>query len=51
MRRAAMHTQTHPELALPRGWIILGAALASWLVVAVVWSGMSQIFTLVSAVV
>lgn len=51
MRRAAIHTQTPSAVALPRGWIIVGAALASWLVVAAVWTGMSQIFWLVASAV
>ena len=49
MRRVAMHTQTHPEFALPRGWIVLGMALASWVVVVAMWSGMSQVFAFVAA--
>lgn len=40
---------THQTSGLPRGWIITGAALASWMVVAAAWAGMSQLFTFVSA--
>jgi hypothetical protein len=36
---------------LPRGWIIVGMALASWLVVTAMWIGMSQIFALAAAAV
>jgi len=47
MRRTT--AATHQTLGLPRGWIITGAALASWMVVAVVWTGLNQLFTFVSA--
>ena len=49
MRRntAALHDQ-HP-LPLPRGWIILGAALTSWALFAAAWFGASQIFQFVLA--
>lgn len=33
-------TQGH---GIPRGWIIVGAALASWLIVAAVWVGTTQL--------
>ena len=51
MRRntAALHDQ-HP-LPLPRGWIILGAALTSWALFAAAWFGASQIFQFVLAAV
>lgn len=32
---------------IPRGWIVLGAALASWMVVALLWAGASQVFSLI----
>ncbi|WP_323013963.1 hypothetical protein [Devosia sp.] len=38
-----------PVFALPRGWVVLGAALASWLVVLALWAGLAQAFALVSA--
>lgn len=50
MRSNAMQAQTKAAV-LPRGWIVLGMALASWLVVAAMWTGMSQIFDLVVAAV
>jgi hypothetical protein len=50
MRSTAMPAQTK-TVSLPRGWIVLGMALASWLVVAAMLTGMSQIFDLVAAAV
>ena len=50
MRSTAMPAQTRTA-AIPRGWIVLGMALASWLIVAAMWTGMSQIFGLVAAAV
>lgn len=49
MRRttAVLHAQ-HP-LPLPRGWVILGAALASWAVFAGIWTGTSQLFLFIFA--
>ncbi|MNY77638.1 hypothetical protein D3C86_2176110 [compost metagenome] len=49
MRRntAALNAQ-HP-LPLPRGWIILGAALTSWALFAAAWVGASQLFHFVLA--
>ncbi|MGV8853941.1 MAG: hypothetical protein ACOH2L_04790 [Devosia sp.] len=42
---------THPTTAggLPRGIVILGLAAASWLVLAGVWLGVSQLFGFVAA--
>ena len=50
MRSTAMPAQAKTAV-LPRGWIIVGMALASWVVVAAMWTGMSQIFALVAAAV
>jgi hypothetical protein len=49
MRRttAVLHAQ-HP-LPLPRGWIILGAALASWVLFVGLWVGTSQLYHVVLA--
>lgn len=49
MRRTAIPAQTRTA-SLPRGWLVLGAALASWFIVAAMWTGMSQIFGLVASV-
>jgi hypothetical protein len=51
MRRttAVLHAQ-HP-LPLPRGWIILGAALTGWALFAGLWVGTSQLFQFVLAAV
>ena len=48
MRRttAVMHAQR--ALPLPRGWLIVGFALASWAVFALLWAGMNQLFQFVS---
>jgi hypothetical protein len=50
MRSTAMPAQAKVAV-LPRGWIIIGMALASWLVITAMWTGMTQIFALVAAVV
>lgn len=34
---------------LPRGWVVLGAALASWLVVLALGAGLVRAFALVSS--
>jgi hypothetical protein len=44
-----MHAQH--ALPLPRGWLIVGFALASWAVFALLWAGMGQLFQFVSAVI
>lgn len=43
MRRTSAAVQTR-SLPLPRGWIILGGALASWALVVALWTGTSQLF-------
>lgn len=50
MRSNSMPAQTKTAI-LPRGWIVLGMALASWLVVAAMWTAMSQTLDLVAAAV
>lgn len=47
-RTAVMHAQR--ALPLPRGWLIVGFALASWAVFALLWAGMSQLFQFISSV-
>jgi hypothetical protein len=34
-------TITYAELSMPRGWLILGLALAAWLAVIAAWQGIS----------
>lgn len=51
-----MRRRTATALALhlsqvPRGWIMLGAALASWMLLAAMLMGISQLFAYVSAVI
>lgn len=50
MRSTAMQAPTKTA-SLPRGWIVVGMALASWLVVAALWTGMSGIFGMIVAAV
>ncbi len=33
-----------PIAGLPRGWIVLGSALACWVAVFAVWQGLSSLF-------
>ena len=49
MRHIALHTPTRSEVALPRGWIVLAGALASWAVFALMGVGMSQLFGLIAS--
>lgn len=49
MRRTTAVLHQHRALPLPRGWILGGAALASWALLATIWVGMSQLFQLVLA--
>ena len=49
MRRNMTSAQVSATATLPRGWIILGLALVSWVVVAAMVSGMMQMFSFVSA--
>ena len=44
MRQTTIATHGRHSVGLPRGWVVLSAALASWVVFAVVWTGMSQLF-------
>lgn len=47
MRRTTTVLHAHHPLPLPRGWIILGAALSSWALFAGLWAGTSQLFQFV----
>ena len=47
MRRTTANVQTQRSQSLPRGWIILGAALASWALFVGLWAGSSQLFQFV----
>lgn len=47
MRRTSVaHAASAPHL--PRGWVMLGAMLVSWMLVALLWSGGSQLFSFVA---
>ena len=48
MRRIAANTDNE-QIAIPRGWIILGLTFGAWLVAATFWSGVSGMFDLVSS--
>lgn len=49
MRRTTAIMPLGRALPLPRGWIILGLALASWALVTGLWIGLSQLFAFVLA--
>ena len=49
MRRTIAAAQAQRAMPLPRGWIVVGLALASWLLFAGIWAGMSQLFAFVLA--
>jgi len=51
MRRNSAIAKAAQVPQVPRGWIILGAALISWMLVAVLMTSMSQLFSFVSAAV
>lgn len=44
---AASHAVHLPQI--PRGWVVVVAALASWMLVAVLWTGTTQLFSYVLA--
>lgn len=48
MRRTTAVMPLQHALPLPRGWLIVGFALASWAVFALLWAGMNQLFQFVS---
>ena len=50
MRRTTAVLHAQHALPLPRGWLIMGFALTSWAVFALLWAGMSQLFQVVSSV-
>jgi hypothetical protein len=45
-RTSAAHAGS--ALHLSRGWLVLGAMLASWMFVAGLWTGGSQLFSFVA---
>ena len=45
-RMAAPHRLLVSQV--PRGWVVLGAAMASWVLVALLWSGLSHLLSLVA---
>jgi hypothetical protein len=49
MRRTTAVAHATQALPIPRGWIVLGAAMVSWMIVALLWTGGSQLFSYVSA--
>ena len=49
MRRTSVATTTHQAISQPRGWIVLGAALASWALFIGAGSVMAQLFTYVGS--
>ncbi|MGV8832913.1 MAG: hypothetical protein ACOH2N_13130 [Devosia sp.] len=49
MRMTVITPQTTASAGFPRGWAIVGLALASWVVVAGMWIGLSQLFGFVAA--
>ena len=51
MRLSASHVPSHSIARLPRGWLVLGLAVASWILVAMAWTGLSHLFGLVLATV
>lgn len=50
MRRSTAKAQVLQARPIPRGWVILGLALASWMFVATAWSVGSQLFGAVVSV-
>jgi hypothetical protein len=48
MRRTTTAAQAIQISHFPRGWIVLGAAIASWMLVAAMWMATSQLFVYVS---
>jgi hypothetical protein len=49
MRRTTAAMPIRRALPLPRGWIILGLALASWAVVTGLWAGLHQLSAMMLA--
>lgn len=43
----ANETQTRNLLAIPRGWVIVSAAAASWLILLTMWFAASSLFSFV----
>lgn len=49
MRHNSSVSHAAHAFPIPRGWIVLGAALMSWMLVAAFWTGTTQLFAFVSA--
>ena len=49
MRRTTTAMQVRRALPLPRGWIILGLALAAWALATALGAGLGQLYGLVLA--
>ena len=48
MRRVALNTHSR-HLSIPRGWVIVGSALTSWLLFAMLWAGLTSLFSFVAS--
>lgn len=48
MRQSAFHAPNQIA-GLPRGWVVVGLAIVAWGMVALAWTGLSQLFGLVLA--
>lgn len=49
MRRTTISNQSLWGRGLPRGWIVLAMALASWIVLTALLAGLNQLFLLVQS--
>ncbi|MET3925002.1 hypothetical protein [Devosia sp. 2618] len=49
MRQTSVANTNAAAIGLPRGWVILGSALASWAILASVWFGATQMFSFLMA--
>lgn len=49
MRRISAVAHAVQVSQLPRAWFVLGAALVSWMLIAVLMTGTTQLFSFVSA--
>jgi hypothetical protein len=49
MRRTSVVAQAGMSRTLPRGWIVLGMIVSSWMLMAALWVATSQVFASVAA--
>ncbi len=49
MRRTSVVTQAGMSRTVPRGWIVLGMIVSSWMLVAALWVVTTQMFAFVAA--